>query len=379
MDSVQVIVGSNGKADVRVSAIVTERNHTSLIVITEIAGETISDSLDIVFDTKGSRSAARKVGATATEGKEIDIQAYYDALPHTSDSNYVVAYEQDKHPSHFSTLSAASVEDDADVPDTILVDNITYLMPDGTESEPFSGIEYYIPNTGGGEPLPGEFEGVQPDSGGLSTQANCGVVRTYTTFMQTINGLTGPVPEGTYVRVVDFNGSLADQILDEGFISASGDFWYNLNKCDTSTSWDYAKPDIYFILETRTLKYDSNFNVISDGLTASHGTFARRHWWRTGTYYEVDQSNRPSQITVVGANAEAVNTQRLWYKVSKARNWERQATGVSFPADVLYPVFTYFGAAVVSRAALGQIQIVPADAQIDNVIFHEYGHLITER
>ena len=364
-ESVQATADRQGKAELRVNATVSTRNHSSLVVVAEVAGETLSTTLDIVFDSKGNRAAAKKVGATATEGKQIDIQAYYDALPHTSDSNYVVAYERDKHKTGAtkSGLSTASTDDAGDLPDTLLVDNITYLLPDGTESEPFSGIEYYIPDTGSGEPSPEDIEGGPQDGdGGLSTQATCTTTRTYTQFSQMIDGASQPMPGNTYVRVVDYNGIWPDRILAQGFTSGDA-FWYNLPSCDTAGG--STRPDIYFIFETRT----------DNGLTASHGTFARRHWWRTATYYDVSQLTRPNSVVVKGANSEAIKTQRLWYKVNEVRDWERSATGVTFRADVLYPVFTYFGAAVVSRAALGQIQVVYGDALVDPTVFHEYGHL----
>jgi hypothetical protein len=46
---------------------------------------------------------------------------------------------------------------------------------------------------------------------------------------------------------------------------------------------------------------------------------------------------------------------------------------------VLYPVFTYFGIARVSRAAIGQMQMVYEDANNDDQIFHEFGHEVYYR
>jgi len=384
VETLTVTTDKRGKAELRVSALVTLRDHSSLIVSTQTGDETVSRSLDIVFDSKRTRAAADEVGATTTEGKEIDIQAYYDSLPHTSDSNYVVAYEREKHgvsaiQGSDSFLSTASNVEEDNVPSTLIVDNITYLMPDGSESEPFSGIEYYLADTGSGEPTPDEVEGTDV-GGSLSTQAACTTSRTYTQLVQTVDGAEKPVPNGTYIRIVDYNGVKADRIIEEYFVGANGYFWYDLPTCDTAGG--STKPDIYFILETRTQKL-SNGQSVSDGLTASHGSITRRHWWRTGTYYDVDQNTRPNKIKVVGANSEAKNTQRLWYKVNQVRNWERSATGVSFPVDILYPVAEYLGVlgfdGDASRAALGQVQILYADAFNDPTIFHEFGHEVYYR
>jgi len=83
-------------------------------------------------------------------------------------------------------------------------------------------------------------------------------------------------------------------------------------------------------------------------------------------------------IQAIGDNAEALNMQRLWAKINSVYDWDRSAFSnmySSFRADVLYPVFTYWGTAVVSRAAIGQMQMVYGDAHADPTIFHEFGHL----
>lgn len=377
-DFTQLSADTKGRASLRVNATVSTRNHSSLIVSTEVAGHPLSATLDLVFDSKGTRAIAKKVGATASEGKAIDILTYYDALPRTSDPNYVLAYEREKYGlNNEHSINTASVDSFEGAPDTLIVDEITYLLPDGSMSEPFSGIEYYLADTGGGTPMPDDIEGVTEAGGAITTQTSCGTVRTSTRFVQSIDGVEQPLPINTYVRAVDYNGIWADRIIEEWFIGANGYFWYDLPLCDTAGG--SSKPDVYFIFETRTQK-NVNGTSVADGLTASHGTLARRHWWRTGTYYDITQTSRPSKVTVVGTNAEAKNTQRLWYKVNQVRNWEREATGVSFPADVLYPVAAYAGvfgfySADQSRAALGQIQIVYAQALRDDIIFHEYGHL----
>lgn len=256
------------------------------------------------------------------------------------------------------------------------MDDIQYMTLEGKWSEPASAIEYYLPDTGGGEPLPGEVDGAAADGqsqaplGGIQPMANCGSAPTYVTFRQSIDGESELMPERTYVRAVDYNGIFPDYILAEGFIGTNGRFTFNLPICDTSTIFDHSAPDVYFILETRT----------NNGLTASHGTFARRHWWRTGTYYnQTAAALKTLTITVLGANAEARNTQRIWHKVNQVREWERTATNLTFPVDILYPVSDYLGIADESRAALGQIQIVFNHAQHDSVLFHEYGHLVYYR
>jgi hypothetical protein len=375
-NSITLKTNPQGHANGKITATVSERHHTSLIARTEFGGENLSNSLDIVFDSKGTRSAARKVGATVSLGKEIDIQAYFAAMPRTSDSNYVMNYERDKHRVNASGLSTLIEDTTADVPDTLIVENITYQMPDGTESEPFSGVEYYLSDTGSGEPTPEQIEGT--DIGGLTTQA-CSSNIVFTTFKQSIDGVMEFMPKGTYVRAVDYNGIWPDRIIEEWYISDYGRFYYDLPTCDTAGG--STPPDIYFIFETRTQK-NVNGSSVGDGLTATHGTIARRHWWLTGTYYDVTPTSRPVgvAVSVVGVNAEARNTQRLWHKINQVRNWERaQVTPFSFPVDILYPVSTYVGIAPLSRAFIGQVQVVYDQALDDDILFHEYGHEVYYR
>lgn len=101
--------------------------------------------------------AAASVGAGATLERSIETEDYYAAIPHTSDPEYVVQYEQGK-----AGVATASVGATADLPSTLLVDGIQYMMLDGKLSEPMSGIEYLLTGTGGGEPLPGNSRAFRP-------------------------------------------------------------------------------------------------------------------------------------------------------------------------------------------------------------------------
>jgi hypothetical protein len=367
-----MVADRQGNSRFELSARVDSPGHASLVASALIEEEIFSDSLEVVFDVQGVRFAAQGVGASSSEGRAIDIMDYFAAIPSTSDPNYVMWYELGD-----PGLAALSTNGAADLPTTLLVDDIQYMTLDGMLTEPVSAIEYFLPDTGGGVPLPGEIEGIPPGYDGLSAppgelypQANCGSAPTYVNFRQTIDGVTHFMPQGTYIRAVDYNGALPDRILAEGFIGANGRFSFNLNICDTSSWFDRSAPDVYFILETRT----------NNGLTASHGTFTRRHWWRTGTYFNYSPAAIQNMtITVTGANAEARNTQRIWHKTHQVRDWERSATGVTFPADILYPVSDYMGIADASRAFIGQMQIVYAHALYDSVLFHEYGHLVYYR
>lgn len=72
----------------------------------------------------------------------------------------------------------------------------------------------------------------------------------------------GNMPKGTYFPAVDYNGILPDYILYQGFVGNNGYASMTISNCDTSSWFDYSKPDVYFIFETRN----------NTGLTASHGT-----------------------------------------------------------------------------------------------------------
>ncbi|MFC6619752.1 hypothetical protein [Deinococcus radiophilus] len=120
----------------------------------------------------------------------------------------------------------------------------------------------------------------------------------------------------------------------------------------------------------------------STGLTETHGTFARRHWWRTGTWWNTSPAAMQGlNVTVRGTNAEAELARRVWQKVNDVSNWHAQAMANDygrFSVDVLYPASDYLGVAT-SRAAYKQIQLVYAHGTNDSVLFHEYGHEVYYR
>lgn len=379
--AVTISADESGRASFQTMAIVSSRTHSSLIAGVRSGNHSATASLDVVFDTPAISFAAQSVGATGDTGRVIDIEQYYASIPTVTDDDYVTAYERSLHP----TRTKTSADSATGLPSTILVENITYMRQDGTRTEPMSGIEYRLPNTGGGVPLPGELDGIPPDGFDAARTINpqglgCGQSTATLKFTQIIDynynssgspttPIIGNMPKGTYFRAVDNNAGLPDYILFEGWVGNNGNATITISNCDTSTWFDYSKPDVYFIFETRN-------NI---GLTASHGTFIRRHWWRTNTYYNyAAQDLQGMTIQAIGDNAEALNMQRLWAKINSVYDWDRSAFSnmySSFRADVLYPVFTYWGTAVVSRAAIGQMQMVYGDAHADPAIFHEFGHL----
>lgn len=217
---------------------------------------------------------------------------------------------------------------------------------------------------------------MQSEAAITAQAAYCGTSSTTIFFSQVIDydysvsppkPIYGTMPEGTYFRAVD-NATFTDRILYEGFTGASGLTTFSYANCDPAGS---GQPDVYFIFETRSSK----------GITASHGTVKRRHWWRTNTYWDYAPSNFDRRrIVAIGDNAEAINTQRLWYKVNRVYDWNRTALGdnSTFKVDFLYPASDYFGIAT-SRAAIGQVQLVYAHANVDDIIFHEFGHEVYYR
>lgn len=148
-----------GRASFQTMAIVSSRTHSSLIVGVHSGNHSATASLDVVFDTPAISFAAQSVGATGDTGRVIDIEQYYASIPTVTDDDYVAAYERALHP----TWTKTSADSATGLPSTILVENITYMREDGTRTEPMSGIEYSLPNTGGGVPLPGELDGIPPD------------------------------------------------------------------------------------------------------------------------------------------------------------------------------------------------------------------------
>ena len=350
-----------GSAQFKTNAKVVRASHVSIVAGVGVENETISSSLEIVYDSPQSSFIAQSLNATAIAGVTTTIEDYYARIPHVSDSNYVTIYETPN-----GVLLNTNGQAISGRPSTLFVDNIQYAKNDGSLTEPFSGLEYVLPDTGDGVP-----------ASGLQA-ASCGSSSTTITFRQVIDydysvsppaRLYGAMPQGTYFRAVD-NAIFADRILYEGYTGANGQTTFTYPNCDPSGS---GQPDVYFIFETRN----------NTRLTASHGTVTRRHWWRTNTYWDYAPSEFNGKvIRAIGDNAEAINTQRLWHKVNQVYNWDRQAFSdvySSFRLDVLYPVFTYFGGARVSRAAIGQMQMVYDDANWDNTIFHEFGHEVYYR
>lgn len=83
----------SGGASATLQATVTTPGHVSLVASADVLGETLSDSLDVVFDIQGVRWAAKSVGASANSGRVIEIEEYFANVPRTSDQNYVHWYE----------------------------------------------------------------------------------------------------------------------------------------------------------------------------------------------------------------------------------------------------------------------------------------------
>jgi hypothetical protein len=340
-----------------------------------LVNDTISSSLEIVYDSPESGFAAQSVSATATLGAAITAEDYYNSIPHVSDSNYATVYERPG-----VVMVDANGQAISGRPTTFFIDNVQYLNSDGSLAQPFSGLEYVLLGTGAGQPeIPGVPGVSSPQSSVVTQAAACGSstatirftqVRDYDYSYNPPKKLFSDMPKGTYFRAVD-NATFVDPIIHQGYVGDNGIATFTYPNCDPAGT---GQADVYFIFETR--------NDI--GLTASHGTVTRRHWWRTNTYWDFTASQLSALpgIKAIGDNAEAINTQRLWYKVNRVYDWDRQAFSdvyTSFRLDVLYPVFTYFGASVVSRAALGQVQMVYADANFDDVIFHEFGHEVYYR
>ncbi|RTR22108.1 hypothetical protein [Deinococcus radiophilus] len=257
------------------------------------------------------------------------------------------------------------------LPQVAIVEDVQYLMPDGTLSAPMDGIQYAVPNTGSGTPSLEDQGDHAPNQNTLRAQYACGTQQTTVYFNHIVDGVQMPIPKGTYIRASEQN-SLTDSIQAEGWIGDNGAFTFPMQICDTGNWFSRDAPDLYFILETRN----------STGLTETHGTFARRHWWRTGTWWNTSPAAMQGlNVTVRGTNAEAELARRVWQKVNDVSNWHAQAMANDygrFSVDVLYPASDYLGVAT-SRAAYKQIQLVYAHGTNDSVLFHEYGHEVYYR
>jgi hypothetical protein len=325
---------ANGVGKFTTNAKATKANHVSLIASVAIESENLSESLEIVFDSPSTGFAALAVGATEDTGQTVAIEEYYESIPVVSDSNYATIAESDT-----AVLKDSEGQEIAGRPSTVIVENIQYIGLDGNLTEPVSGIEYALSTTGAGDPKPEDlpadetpltdtlptdtpaFSALQSDPVITAQAAYCGTSTTRILFRQVVDynyavnppaRIYGNMPEGTYFRAVD-NAVFTDPILYEGYVGSGGWATFSYPNCDPAGG---GKPDVYFIFETRNHR----------GLTASHGTVTRRHWWRTDTYWDYAPSQFNNRmITAIGDNAEAINTQRLWYKVNQVYNWNQSA------------------------------------------------------
>jgi hypothetical protein len=312
LDAATLFADEHGAARLTLNATIEQAGYAMLIVNAEVSGERLSDTLDIVFDAPGVRTAALSVNASEEEGSSIELEAYFESLPRVSDARYVDWYEGDAELAPTSTNSAD------DLPETVVVEGVQYAHEDGSLTEPRWAVEHFVFDSGEGEPQPDDLS-TTANEDTLQTQG-CSRVSSYVTFRYTIDkGMTNQavssLPKGTLVRVVHHNPwPFGHTLLFEGYVGDYGRFDFTLPTCTPSGS---DKVDPYFLIVG-----DSNI-----GLSMHNGFFNYLTEWRTGVYWDHDSNDLNNKmIWLDSSSAHSRLDQRVWYKVNRVYNWERVAS-----------------------------------------------------
>ncbi len=247
----------------------------------------------------------------------------------------------------------------------------------------------YLPNTGSGQPEPGELEGTKPigvhsKSGDPKLNAQnflCGGEHASTVQINInspnytgTNGYGGYSLKNIRVRVYDNNGNWNAQIAD-GYTNSTGNFDFIKPNCDTSSWWDWSPPDIYYVITGET----------NNGLQTN---VSRVFWttagFSTGTDWEDTTASK--QIGIYAP--EAIHTRVLFSShvmIQKAREVNDLAgahTASTFPVRVheFYSTFVPVGVIFLGNAYNttyeSGLDTDPNGYADPYMIYHEFGHNI---
>ncbi len=246
----------------------------------------LSDQLGFnVEEAANNRSApvATRAAALSPSGKE-SLEDHIKNLPIVTDQSIHV--EQVK----------ADLENRRNVRSDYIQKGFTFKQADGSVSKPQDMVVGYLRGTGSGQPLPGELDGVKPQTQTASTKVSprswCGshiALVHFDTRHATINNTAlrnAIFPLKNYhVRVMDDNGILGAAQIAEGELDGNGNFAYQQPNCDSwSPFWgDWSPPDIFYYVEARipnspTAGYNDAIRIVN--------TLGIQYFVQTGTTWE---------------------------------------------------------------------------------------------
>jgi hypothetical protein len=241
----------------------------------------------------------------------------------------------------------------------------------------------FLPNTGSGQPEPGELD--EPIPGSIAAQ-NQKPLRTQNLFCggehaSTIRlAMTAPSYNGTNnyggynltrtkVQVFDNNGHW-NGLIASGYTDLNGNFSYIKPNCDTSSWFDSTPPDIFYVVTGET----------NNGLqTNVSRVFWTKASYATGTYWE----DRSASTVISVASGEAIHTRVLFTSnimIQRARDVNK-LVGSPTIADFPVRIHNFYG----TFAPVGVIFYGGSDYETGAsnlwlgyagpyVVTHEFGH-----
>jgi hypothetical protein len=263
-------------------------------------------------------------------------------------------------------------------------DGIQFMNLDGTLRNPEKMTIGYDPETGQGQPLPGELEGYanQKSTVRRQTRSWCGSqpAKLHVDLTNIYSNIPNPpipgrnktlIPNNFYVKIVDDNGIMPHVVVAEGQLDSNGDISYIQPLCDTfSPFWgDYSPPDIYFLVEARIPA--NNSNGYHEAIRVVD-TFGSQHYFRSGTYWESPLPNFSLNIDVTAYWAHNA----LWVAkmTQPAEDFVAMASYRNPGVAIFWPATTTFLTGDTAFAPVTRIILPGVSWLTGDPLIHEYGH-----
>lgn len=254
--------------------------------------------------------------------------------------------------------------------------------PFETVTQPGEYISSFLPNTGSGQPEPGELEGkpsTQKTRSDQERQARnlfCGGEHLSTVKINMkspnytgVNGYGGYNLTHVRVQVFDNNGNW-NALIAQGYTNTSGVFSFIKPNCDLSSWFDWSPPDVFYVITGET------DNGLQTNVSRVFGTVAS---FSTGTNWEDQSTNLQIDI----ATSDAIHTRALFTSnimVQKAREVNQLKGNVNltnFPVRVHEFFGTFAPVGVIFYG--GDTYETGSSSQWSGyaspyMIYHEFGH-----
>jgi hypothetical protein len=331
----------------------------------------LSDQLGFnVEEAANNRSVpvATRAAALVPSGKE-SLEDHIKNLPVVTDQSIHV--EQVK----------ADLENRRNVRNDYIQKGITFKQADGSVSKPQDIVIGYLRGTGSGQPLPGELDGVKPQtqtaSGKVSPRSWCGShaatvhfdIRHTTIRYTTLRNAVFPL-KGYHVRVMDDNGILGPAQIAEGELDANGNFAYQQPNCDSwSPFWgDWSPPDVFYYVEARipnspTAGFNDAIRIVN--------TLGTQYFVQTGTTWEDSGSSHSYNLSATNTWSDNFMWLAKMFQLAQDFNVAAGGTKIGFaafwPATVVQTNWQAY--APIARVVMGGATWESPDPAV-----HEFGH-----